>query len=323
MLIAYTFSLLYHIILIPIGEIFNSKGNLVDHINDVKGKAEAAYQTMLTIAGNKHFHNIQMKAIWKMVETCIIPIITYGGETRTPTKKETKELNNILDNIIKRILMVPRTTPREVLYIETGIMDIEHICMRNRVNMEKRLNMNPDSLTYKVKENGAKLGWKHATMNVKNKLGIAPADTEGTKAHTKSTAKEKCRLKFIQEMETSGNDKSKVRYLLERKKEKWTPGKPAQYMMELTRKQVSNIFKAKTRMLDVKNNFRNKHPNNTCRACAKSDETQEHVLSECQSIHQDDSSKVEETELTSDDTEALKRVSQKIELIMAKLEQQK
>ena len=138
MLIAYTFSLLYHIILIPIGEIFNSKGNLADHINDVKGKAEAAYQTMLTIAGNKHFHNIQMKAIWKMVETCIIPIITYGGETRTPTKKETKELNNILDNIIKRILMVPRTTPREVLYIETGIMDIEHICMRNRVNMEKK-----------------------------------------------------------------------------------------------------------------------------------------------------------------------------------------
>ena len=152
---------------------------------------------------------------------------------------------------------------------------------------------------------------------------MTPADTEGTKAHTKSTAKEKCRLTFIQEMESSGNNKSKVKYLLERKTEKWTPGKPAQYMMELTRKQVSNIFKAKTRMLDVKNNFRNKHPNNTCRACAKSNETQEHVLSECQSIHQDDSSKVEETELTSDDTEALKRVSQKIELIMAKLEQQK
>ena len=59
------------------------------------------------------------------------------------------------------------------------------------------------------------------------------------------------------------------------------------------------------------------------RACAKSAETQEHILSECQNIHQDDSSKVEETELTSDDTEALKRVSKKIELIMAKLEQPK
>ena len=94
-------------------------------------------------------------------------------------------------------------------------------------------------------------------------------------------------------------------------------------MMEMTRKEVSTIFKARTRMLDVKNNFRNKHLSITCRACEKSNETQEHVLNECQSIHQDDSSKVKESELTSNDTETLKRVSKKVELIMAKLEPQK
>ena len=127
-----------------LGELFNSKGNLADHITEVKGKAEAAYQTMLTIAGNKHFHNIQMKTIWKMVETCIIPIITYAGETRTPNKTENKQLNNILDNIIKRILMVPRTTPREVLYIETGLMDIEHITQKksNQYGKKNQLKSN-------------------------------------------------------------------------------------------------------------------------------------------------------------------------------------
>jgi hypothetical protein len=35
--------------------------------------------------------------------------------------------------------MVPTTTPREALYIETGIMDIEHQVVRNRVNMYYRL----------------------------------------------------------------------------------------------------------------------------------------------------------------------------------------
>ena len=161
------------------------------HISEIKGKAEAAYQTMLTIAGNKQFHNIRMKATWKMLETCIIPILTYGGETRTPTKKENKDINNILDNIIKRIIMVPRTTPREVLYMETGLMDIEHICMRNRINMDKRLNMNPDSITYKAKENGAKLGWKHGTEKLKTELSIAPEDMQGSKEHTKNAVKEK------------------------------------------------------------------------------------------------------------------------------------
>ena len=150
-----------------LGEIFNSKGNLSDQIKELRGKVEAAYQTMLAIAGNKHFQNIEMKTIWKMLETCIIPILTYAGETRNPTKKENKEINSILDTIIKRILMVPRTTPREVLYIETGLIDIEHISMKNRVNMEKRLNLNPDSATYKIKENGAKHGWKKQTELIK------------------------------------------------------------------------------------------------------------------------------------------------------------
>ena len=107
------------------GEIFTKKENLKDHITEIKGKAEAAYQTMLTIAGNKFFNNVQMKTI-----------ITYGGETRNPTIKENKDINNILDSIIKGVLMAPVSTSREVLYIEIGILDAEHISIRNRINME-------------------------------------------------------------------------------------------------------------------------------------------------------------------------------------------
>ena len=304
-----------------LGEIFNNKGNLKDHISEIKGKAEAAYQTLLKIAGNKHFHNIQMKAIWKLVETCIVPILTYGGETRTPTKKENKEINNILDNIIKRIIMVPRTTPREVLYIETGLMDIEHICMRNRINMEKRLNLTPDSITYKAKENGAKYGWKYETEKLKTKLKVMPEDMQGSREHTKSAAKIKVKNQFIQEMEVCGRDKSKVRHLLDHKEEAWSPGKPAQYMMRMTRNQASTIFKAKTRMLDIKNNFRNKYANSTCRACKVTNETQEHVLNECQILHPNETTKVSNQELAMEDPEVLINVSKKIEKLMTKLEE--
>ena len=62
-----------------LGETLNEKANLENHIQEVKGKVEAAYQTILSIAGNKQFKNIQMEAIWTMVEACIIPIITYAG----------------------------------------------------------------------------------------------------------------------------------------------------------------------------------------------------------------------------------------------------
>lgn len=60
---------------------------------------------------------------WKLINTCITPIITYAGETWNPTKTEEKQINQMLDNIIKRTLMVPQSTTREALYLETGLID--------------------------------------------------------------------------------------------------------------------------------------------------------------------------------------------------------
>ena len=54
-----------------------------------------------------------------------------------------------------------------------------------------------------------------------------------------------------------GKDKSKVRHLIDNKKE-WNAGIRPKYMQKLSREKASMIFKARTRMIDVKNNFRNK-----------------------------------------------------------------
>ena len=75
-----------------------------------------------------------METIWKLIETCIIPILTYGCETWDPTQKELKELNKILEHIIKRILMIPTTTPRESLYKETGLKGMQFYIDKNRLN---------------------------------------------------------------------------------------------------------------------------------------------------------------------------------------------
>ena len=66
-----------------------------------------------------------MSAIWRLVHTCIIPILTYGAETWTPTKVEIKETQRILNNALKRILRAPITTPTEIITAETGIWDME------------------------------------------------------------------------------------------------------------------------------------------------------------------------------------------------------
>ena len=80
---------------------------------------------IMTIATNGNFLKIEMDTIWKLIETCITPIITYGAETWTPTTKESKQLQQILDNILKRTLKVPTSTPSEIIAIETGTWSIE------------------------------------------------------------------------------------------------------------------------------------------------------------------------------------------------------
>ena len=64
-----------------LGYYINNKNNLQDHIKSIKGRVETAYQTVLSILHNKEFGKVQMSTVWKLVETCIIPVITYVSET--------------------------------------------------------------------------------------------------------------------------------------------------------------------------------------------------------------------------------------------------
>ena len=178
----------------------------------------------------------------------VIPIITYAGETRNPTKNEKTEQNRILDKIIKRILLVPTSTPREALYIETGIMDIGHTTMKTGWLWKKRHQTNPNSLTSKVKEIRTKNGWKRTTEIIKMTLQIEPSDMEGTINQTKGKIKTKVETAQKKTIIDTCKDERKIRHLLNGKQEEWKPGQRAEYMNKLTRKQSSTIIKARRRM---------------------------------------------------------------------------
>ena len=76
-----------------LGETINTKLKLHDHIKNTRSKTEGALQTILGMAKDPNLYGIEMETIWKLFETCITPILTYGSETWNPTKTEMKELN--------------------------------------------------------------------------------------------------------------------------------------------------------------------------------------------------------------------------------------
>ena len=74
-----------------LGEMINDKMNLKDQIAQTESKVEAAYQAITSTAWDRHYKNIQMNIVWKLVCSCLTPIITYAGETRNPSKAENKK----------------------------------------------------------------------------------------------------------------------------------------------------------------------------------------------------------------------------------------
>ena len=265
-----------------LGEVNNKAMNLKDQIKSIERKVEAAYQTIIAVAEDQNFKNIKMECIWKLVRTCIIPIITYGCETWEPQKGEMKKLNQILDKIIKRILMTPEATPREALYIETGLLDIETIIDIKRLNMMARLNREKSDLMETILSN-PECAWMKYTNEIMDKYAIQENELQGSKENSRDAITVAVHVKFHRKM-TEVNQKSKLKFFLDGKYF-WTPEQPADYMECLNRKETSTIFKARTRMIKVKGNYKNGYQSHLCRACKHALETQSHVLYECQELH--------------------------------------
>ena len=92
-------------------------------------------------------------------------------------------------------------------------------------------------------------------------------------------------------------------------------------MNDLTRNECSTIFKARTRMLDIKNNFRGKHENILCRMCKDETETQEHrsILNECPQVHTDEKTKIFPHDIFNQNSKHLKETSNKIHNVMNRI----
>ena len=226
-----------------LGEIIHEKMSLEPNIKEAKCKAEGALQTILAIAGDPLLKGIQMETIWKLIETCIIPIITYGSETWETTKKENKETNQILDNILKRLLKVPNSTPREALYIETGLVDIEHIRKKLRIGMLQRLDKTKNNLIDQILQNQHEKAWATTTRLLSDDMKISIDATPPPSSHIiKKVTKEATINNFHSNIIATAMEKSKTKHLLDGIGI-WTPCKRPKYMSTLNRDQASIISK--------------------------------------------------------------------------------
>ena len=170
--------------------------------------------------------------------------------------------------------------------------------------MMARLNRNKSEMMTAVLNN-PDCKWMKRTKETMDKYGIRECDLNGSIGIAKGAINARVRAKFTTKMEREGESISKLKHFLDGK-EQWIPEKAAQYMKRLTRKQASMIFKARTRMIKAKGNYKNGHSELTCRSCQKAPETQTHVLHECDKLKDEQNEEQEPENIFSEEPEELK-----------------
>ena len=122
------------------------------------------------------------------------------------------------------------------------------------------------------------------------------------------------------EMINKGSDnKTKTKYYMDNKRNP-VPGKRAEYMNKCNRMVTNIIFRARTRMIKVKANFRKMYQDATCRMCKGEEENQEHVLEHCKNEKRKTLGIVTTEDIFEENTEKLKKTAENIQKIMDLLE---
>ena len=263
-----------------LGEMINNKGNLSAHITELEKKIQAATQNIITETGNKEFKGIQMEAVWQLVDSIIIPILTYGAEGWDPTKTELQQLQTIMNKALKTLLFLPQQTPTSILLQETGYLPIERMIKKKRVMQAHRiLHKTGPSLNKSMTMNDNSM-WKSRTNEILEEYNLTGENLRISKqglSRVLDTLNREITNQEIMEATT----KTKTKPWMENKTKLQEKGRP-EYMTKLSRKQCNALMKVRSSMIPCKMNKKTQYKDNAeCRFCKEHQETQKHILTEC------------------------------------------
>ena len=204
-------------------------------------------------------------------------------------KADLETLEKVDESLLRQVLEAPCSTPREMLHLEMGLLPIRFIIMSRRLNfLHCILRENKESLVYRFfkaqYESPVKNDWTETVREDLANLNLPSIDDiQNLNQNTFHTlvrrAIEKEAFEYLLRKKNGDSEKnsghSKVSHI------KYNTFEMQDYLRPntISNQEAKFIFLLRTRMLDLKGNFKSGHTSILCIACNAADETQEHLLS--------------------------------------------
>lgn len=252
-------------------------------------------------------------------ESLFINGVLWNMETWYDIKeKEIDEIEKIDRILLRRILNVPTSTPSALLYLEMGVIPLRYILQARRLMfLQYILKRKNDDLLLKFfnaqTREPCKNDWSNTVKKDLEELGLE-FNFEEIKLFSKSIwlkkVKEACKISAFENLLETQMDYSKgsnigygklmMRSYLKSKK--------------ISSNQARIIFKIRTRMMKVKNNFRNGASETKCSVCKDGEDSQVHIFMECKQLGER-LTKKEYLIIFSEDDDEIARIINKIQKI--------
>ena len=269
------------------GDIISSDGRNIKNIKARVAKGTGIVTKIMSILDNIPFgsHYFEIAVILRNSLLCS-SMLCNSESWYNITKAEMNLLETVDVMLLRKILKAPRSTPKEMLFLELGCLPYKELVQKRRLLfLQYILNEDPDSIVLKFLKtqtmNPTKKDWVTTV-----KKDIEDLDLNVTfedikvmkKSSFKNMLKQSIEKKALKDLEEKKSSHSKVSHLQHEYLRMKTYLMPTQVKMSREEKQL--IFQLRSRVTQVKMNYRKMHERLECEICELEDETQKHVY-EC------------------------------------------
>ena len=273
-----------------LGDVISIDGKNIKNIKARVSKGIGISSRIISILEGIPFGHFYYQVGIILRNTLLISSLLCNSEAwYNVTNAELDLLESVDIKFLRNLLNARRSTPKEILYLETGCVPIREIIIKRRILfLHYIMNENENSMIHRFFQTQLKYrkkkDWISSVLKDLNDIGIEE-NIEEIKIIQKTTLKriidKAITEKAFKRLLGLKDNHSKVKNLMYSEFKLQNYLKPSR--IKATRSEIQTIFELRSRGTEVKLNFRGKFENLECRVCEKSDESQKHAY-ECAEI---------------------------------------
>ena len=268
-----------------LGDVLSNDGRNIKNIKTRVNKGKGIVTRIMNLLHGIPFGKYYFEVAVILRDSLLVSSVLCNSEAWYNVTSAELDLLETVDLLFMRQLFnAPKTTPKEMFYLELGVLSFRDIIRKRRLTfLHHILNENPTSMIYRFLESQLKSSnskdWVHTVFKdiEKLKLNVKIADIKKIRKSTfKTMLRESTENKVLKSLTEKKLSHSKVMHLDHKMLQMRKYLMPSR--IKKTKNECQLIFKLRSRITEIKTNFKGKYDYFECDVCGQEEESQEHIL---------------------------------------------